>query len=294
MCKCNLNDEESGEHETLWLMTKPSEILSAERDPNYTIDDDHFDISNDGHDLDITYHSTPDNWTNETTTGFSQGADARVWFDIDVGSVGKVNTLLILPTNETMNFNATMGNENSSDDQFRYTGENKFYLFYLDVDSESPPSPPPLPRSYTPPLLQFSQSLPYSPAAPLPPSLLSFTTRLSRPAPPLLLQFSQSPPCSPPAPPPFPPFSQSPPCSPPAPPMVRLPPSFHLHPAPPAPASSSHHPEPHPFPETRLKESLLIYGQGKIDIHSVSPHESRYRKTSYHSRMRTRPWPRRA
>ena len=48
------------------------------------------------------------------------------------------------------------------------------------------------------------------------------------------------------------------------------------------------------FPEPRLKGSFLTSTQGKVDIHSVSPHEPRYRKTNYHSRMRTRPWPRRA
>ena len=155
----------------------------------------------------------------------------------------------------------------------------------------SPPSPL-LPHPFPSPSLSFIH-----PIHPSPPFHLfnhhSASLQLRPPlsqsppgSPPLLLltPFSQSPSCSPPvSPPPRPrsytppllPFSQSPPC-------------------PPAPASSSHHPELHPFPEPRRKGSLLIFGQGKVDIHSVSPHEPCYRKTSYHSRTRTRPWPRRA
>ena len=90
--------------------------------------DSHFDISSDGYNLDIIYHATPDTWTGETTTSFTQGDDARVWFDIDVGHIEKVTTLLFLAANETMNYNATMGTEPTGDDQLRYTGESKFYV----------------------------------------------------------------------------------------------------------------------------------------------------------------------
>ena len=84
----------------------------------YNAEDDHFDISNDGSNPDITYHTTSDTWEGETTTGYTQGTDAEVWFDVDTGHIGKVHTLLFPGANDTMNYNATMGTETGNEQVF--------------------------------------------------------------------------------------------------------------------------------------------------------------------------------
>jgi len=103
------------------LTEKYKEGIGDEDGSIYNAEDDHFDISNDGSNPDITYHTTSDTWEGETTTGYTQGTDAEVWFDVDTGHIGKVHTLLFPGANDTMNYNATMGTETTADDQLRYT-----------------------------------------------------------------------------------------------------------------------------------------------------------------------------
>jgi len=117
------------------------EIQLRDKDGNsYNIDDDDLlditatDNDNDGM-IDIIFDTETETWTGDTSSGNNTGSDAQINFDISLGLLPRINTILLLPIDGSYHYNATMGTQTTTDDIIRFTGINKFYIIDIEIEN---------------------------------------------------------------------------------------------------------------------------------------------------------------